>query len=318
MPALALLLLLAAAPPVPTPSAAGELAVLDSAAGYVKPAEVEKGCVGRSIRVPRELASFSGNATVKFAVMRDGTVRHFSALTDTPGPLADAIWQAIQGCRFTPGLDPKGTPVPIWMVLPLRFKGVGGGAAVKPPQEAEPGCIDNQLKFRFPPNRLLRGALSVQVGVLPTGEVSALHFPEGLPDDVVNALSLSIRGCTLEPALDAARTPTVGIFEYRVNFGQPGGVAATGGGPVHQREAKLSSTACLQRLRPFGVVGHAVVQVTVTPEGEPTNFRLQPQNIPVDLRTQIVDVLSLCKWETALDHQGKPVAGDTEVTIRYR
>jgi len=61
-----------------------------------------------------------------------------------------------------------------------------------------------------------------------------------------------------------------------------------------------------------------VVQVTVTPEGEPTNFRLQPQNTPVDLRTQIIDVLSMCKWETALGPDDKPVAGDTEVTIRYR
>ena len=60
------------------------------------------------------------------------------------------------------------------------------------------------------------------------------------------------------------------------------------------------------------------MRVTVTPEGEPTNFRLEPQNLPADLRTQIVDVLSMCKWGTALDLEDRPVAGDTEVIIRYR
>jgi hypothetical protein len=326
LPALALLLLLAAEPSVPsTPSvpptaATNELAPpVFAGTGYTKPAEVERGCIGRSIRVPSGAESFSGNVTVKFAVMRDGAVQHFEALTDTPGPLADAIWQAVRGCRFTPGRDATGTSVAIWMILPLRFKGSGGGAAVKGPREAEPGCIDNQLKYRFPPNRLLRGLLSVQVEVSPTGKVSAFRFSRDLPDDVVSAFTLSIQGCTLQPAVDADGNPAAGTFEYRVNFGQPGGAgSAAGDGPAHQREAKLSSTSCLQRLRPFGVMGHAVVQVTISPDGEPTNFRLQPQNIPIDLRTQIIDVLSMCKWETALDHQGKSVAGDTEVTIRYR
>jgi hypothetical protein len=324
--ATALLLFLAAepsasaTPSVPPTAAGNELAPpVFAGAGYTKPALVEKNCVGKNLRVPGDMESFSGSATVKFVVMRDGTVRGFEVLTDTPRPLADAIWQAVQSCKFTPGLDAKGTPVNIWMILPLRFKGAGGAAAVKPPHEAEPGCIDNQLHYRFPPNRLLRGTLSVHVGVSPTGEVSAFRFPPDLPDDVLSALTLSIRGCTLRPALDADGAPTAGIFEYRVNFGQPVGAERDGGGgPVHKREAKLSSPTCLQRLKPAGVIGHAVVEVTVTAEGEPTNFRLQPENTPASLRLAIIDVLATCKWEPAIGLDDRPVAGDAEVTIRYR
>jgi hypothetical protein len=53
-------------------------------------------------------------------------------------------------------------------------------------------------------------------------------------------------------------------------------------------------------------------------EGEPTNFRLLPENTPAALRLAIFDVLSACRWEPAIGLDDRPVAGDTEVTIRYR
>jgi periplasmic protein TonB len=90
--------------------------------GYVKPAEKEKGCVGRSVRVPRDLQGTVGSATVKFAVGRDGRPSRFEVLTDIPDKrFGDAIWQGIQSCQFTPGLDARGKPQLIWMILPLRF-----------------------------------------------------------------------------------------------------------------------------------------------------------------------------------------------------
>jgi len=90
--------------------------------GYVKPAEKEKGCVGRSVRVPRDLQGIVGNATVKFAVGRDGRPSRFEVLSEIPDKrFADAIWQAVQSCSFTAGLDARGQPQLIWMILPLRF-----------------------------------------------------------------------------------------------------------------------------------------------------------------------------------------------------
>ena len=288
--------------------------------GFTKAAEVRKGCVASRVGRLADLVGFTGTVTSKFAVDPDGSVSLFEPLSDAPGQVVAVIWEAIQGCQFTPGRDPQGVPVATWMILPLRFVADGPPPiAGTPPREAEPGCISNQLKYRFPPNRLLHGLLSVQAAISAEGKVGAIGLPPDLPDDVVNAFTLSLQGCEFRPARTPEGRPTGGTFEYRVDFGQPGAAGrAAGGGPRLKREARLSNTLCLQRLRPFGVIGHAVVQVTVTPEGEPTDFRLQPQNLPADLRTQIVDVLSMCKWETALDLDEKPVAGDAEVTIRYR
>jgi protein TonB len=90
--------------------------------GYVKPTEKEKGCVGRSVRVPRDLQGTVGNVTVKFAIGRDGRPSRFEVLTDVPDSrFKDAIWQAVQNCSFSPGLDARGQPQLIWMILPIRF-----------------------------------------------------------------------------------------------------------------------------------------------------------------------------------------------------
>jgi len=90
--------------------------------GFIKPAEKEKGCIGRSVRMPRELAGLISTATVKFAVGRDGKPSLFEVLSDLPDPrLGDVIWRAIQSCEFSPGRDVRGQPQKIWMIMPLRF-----------------------------------------------------------------------------------------------------------------------------------------------------------------------------------------------------
>jgi protein TonB len=90
--------------------------------GYVKPAEKERGCVGRSVRTPRDLQGLVTAVTVKFAVGRDGRPSRFEVLSDIPDKrIGDEIWKAVQNCAFTPGLDARGQPQLIWMILPLRF-----------------------------------------------------------------------------------------------------------------------------------------------------------------------------------------------------
>ncbi len=60
--------------------------------------------------------------TIKFAVGRDGRPSRFEVLTDVPDKrIAEAVWQAVQGCPFPPGLDSRGQPQLIWMILPIRF-----------------------------------------------------------------------------------------------------------------------------------------------------------------------------------------------------
>jgi protein TonB len=97
-------------------------------AGFKKPQEAERGCVGRSVRLSDEmLDSFAGSVvggsiTVKFAIGRDGTPSQFQVVSVMRDPrVAQAIWQAVQSCRWVAGADAQGRPTPIWVILPLRF-----------------------------------------------------------------------------------------------------------------------------------------------------------------------------------------------------
>lgn len=94
-------------------------------AGYKKPQMAQPGCLGNSLRVPRELQGFvSGPIVVKFAVNRDGTPTRFETVTSVPDRrIADAIWNAVQSCKWIPGADAQGRPTAIWVIQPIRFAG---------------------------------------------------------------------------------------------------------------------------------------------------------------------------------------------------
>jgi hypothetical protein len=111
------------APAGPAGPAAVEEVVF-AGAGFRAPAMETRGCVQRSVRVPRELAGFvSGTVVVKFAIGRDAVPGRFSVASgEVPDRLALAIWQAVQGCRWSAGADPSGQPTSIWVVMPLRFQ----------------------------------------------------------------------------------------------------------------------------------------------------------------------------------------------------
>ncbi|HEU4384954.1 MAG TPA: energy transducer TonB [Anaeromyxobacteraceae bacterium] len=91
--------------------------------GFRAPAEVVPGCVGRSVRLPRDLAGYAaGQVVVKFAVGRDGTVGLVRLMTPVPDQrIFEAIRQALASCRWRAGADAQGQPVTLWVVLPLRF-----------------------------------------------------------------------------------------------------------------------------------------------------------------------------------------------------
>ncbi|HUL59176.1 MAG TPA: energy transducer TonB [Anaeromyxobacteraceae bacterium] len=93
--------------------------------GYVRPREAVRGCVASSVRIPPYLAGLTMRATVKFAVLRDGSVSRFRVLE---APIAQldaglAVKRAVERCEWVPGKDPSGAPAAIWVVLPLRFQG---------------------------------------------------------------------------------------------------------------------------------------------------------------------------------------------------
>lgn len=92
-------------------------------AGFRKPEQAQRGCVQTTVRVPRELTGFiSGPVTVKFAIGRDGVPSLFQVVGQAPDPrITNAIWQAVQQCKWVPGADAQGRPTKIWVVLPVRF-----------------------------------------------------------------------------------------------------------------------------------------------------------------------------------------------------
>jgi protein TonB len=94
-------------------------------AGYRKPQMAQAGCVQSNMRVPRELAGFvSGPVQVKFAIGKDGAPSRFETLTSVPDKrIADAIWAAVQSCKWVPGADAQGRPTAIWVIMPFRFTG---------------------------------------------------------------------------------------------------------------------------------------------------------------------------------------------------
>lgn len=95
-------------------------------AGYVKPRMAEANCVQSNVRIPRDLQGFVSSLTVKFAIRADGSVSQFqpaAAGQHVPDRILAAVFQAVQGCQWIPGTDPRGKPTSIWVILPLRFQG---------------------------------------------------------------------------------------------------------------------------------------------------------------------------------------------------
>jgi protein TonB len=93
-------------------------------AGYVKPREEVKGCVGRSIRLPADRAGRLPSAiTLKFAVDRSGRPGPVDILSDgLDGESTQAVGLAVQSCKWIAGRDPWGRPATVWVMLPLRFE----------------------------------------------------------------------------------------------------------------------------------------------------------------------------------------------------
>lgn len=91
--------------------------------GYVKPKMAEPGCVGNNVRIPRGLEGLVSTLSVRFAVMRDGSVSQFSVNGEVPDRrIAEAIWRAVQDCKWIPGTDAQGKPTAIWVVIPIKLR----------------------------------------------------------------------------------------------------------------------------------------------------------------------------------------------------
>jgi hypothetical protein len=90
--------------------------------GFANPREKTPGCIAREVyAASRELGFRPEPVAVKFAVMPDGTKSRTTFLSHAPPYLAHAITEALDVCDFDPGIDPDGTPVPVWVTMPFTF-----------------------------------------------------------------------------------------------------------------------------------------------------------------------------------------------------
>jgi hypothetical protein len=90
--------------------------------GYTRPALKVSGCLVSMLEVPRGFEGWvAGPVTVRFVVNPDGSVSRFMALTDAPVRILRAIERAVASCEWSPGANPEGVPVPIWVIQPFRF-----------------------------------------------------------------------------------------------------------------------------------------------------------------------------------------------------
>lgn len=110
-------------PPEPVPEPDGPVVASTTGRGpYEKPRSVAPHCVERNVRMtPEILGGHSGPITVKFAVMRDGGIARFEALSRVPDAAAAEIERAVRSCEWIPGTDRQGRPTGVWIILPLRF-----------------------------------------------------------------------------------------------------------------------------------------------------------------------------------------------------
>ncbi|MBK9519916.1 MAG: hypothetical protein IPO09_21855 [Anaeromyxobacter sp.] len=110
-----------APPPVPFGGASLDLRS-ERAAAYRRPTLADPACLQVALRRHTEVAGLDNK--VKFAVMRDGSVRQFSFLAPVAPEVERAVVAAFEACRWDPGLDPEGTPLAVWVIQPLKVAGL--------------------------------------------------------------------------------------------------------------------------------------------------------------------------------------------------
>jgi hypothetical protein len=88
--------------------------------GFRAPRLADEGCLGEALRRAPGLAGVDNK--VRFAVMRDGSLARFSYLQPVAEAQRRAIEEAFSSCAWTPGLDPAGHPVAVWVIQPIRVR----------------------------------------------------------------------------------------------------------------------------------------------------------------------------------------------------
>lgn len=115
-------------PPPPVVLGGGSLR-LDAAeaSAFRRPVLEDPACLPASLQ--KEKAAAGVEARVKFAVLRDGSVSHFTFFDPVAPEVEQAVVAAFRRCRWRPAADPAGEPLAAWVVQPIKV------APLPPPPE---------------------------------------------------------------------------------------------------------------------------------------------------------------------------------------
>lgn len=115
-------------PPPPVVLGGGSLRLdAPEASAFRRPVPEDPACLPASIQ--REKAAAGVEARVKFAVLRDGSVSHFTFFDPVTPEAERAVVAALRRCRWRPAADPAGEPLAAWVVQPIKV------APLPPPPE---------------------------------------------------------------------------------------------------------------------------------------------------------------------------------------
>lgn len=117
-------------PPPPVALGGGNLRLDgEQAAGFHRPELDDPACLPAALQREKAAAGLENKA--KFAVMRDGTVSHFTLLEPVARDVERAVEAAFRACTWRPALDPEGEPLAVWVVQPIKV------APPPPPPEVQ-------------------------------------------------------------------------------------------------------------------------------------------------------------------------------------
>jgi hypothetical protein len=269
---------------------------------------------------------------------------------DVPAHVVNSVRRAAGACTFKPGTRADGTPVAMWMVLPVKYsrmntevrsaadfgavhdlhKSMGNISETmdETPQvsthastrqeagEPEPGCIARA--FKAPGSLTERLEFDFRFVISANGGASDFRFPPPATPEIQERTKEAVGQCPAMPGLGSSGLPVFGVATVSIRYAPPF-ASELERNPRLERGPRPVDPDCVQNaLQAFGPDLAATVLVVVSTSGAPSDFQVEPKDLSAVTQVTIIDALKRCQWVPAMGADGEPVTARTTVTVRGR